>query len=224
MIIENLISYLYIVPAALLAIIFHEFAHGLVSTWLGDPTPKATGRLTLNPVKHLDIVGLICLVFFHFGWAKPVLIDPSYYKNKKVGITLVSLAGPVMNFLLMLFSFIVLGIIYIIICKTNIEINLLLEILINFFSYFAILNIGLGVFNLIPIPPLDGSKIVGIVLPKDAYEEYMGYQKYGSFFMIGIMVVIYILSLYNVESPISSITMYIYKFFIYLIEKIFYLI
>ncbi len=224
MIIENLISYLYIVPAALLAIIFHEFAHGLVSTWLGDPTPKATGRLTLNPVKHLDIVGLICLVFFHFGWAKPVLIDPSYYKNKKVGITLVSLAGPVMNFLLMLFSFIVLGIIYIIICKTNIEINLFLEILINFFSYFAILNIGLGVFNLIPIPPLDGSKIVGIVLPKDAYEEYMGYQKYGSFFMIGIMVVIYILSLYNVESPISSITMYIYKFFIYLIEKISYLI
>lgn len=224
MIIENLISYLYIVPAALLAIILHEFAHGLVSTWLGDPTPKATGRLTLNPVKHLDIVGLICLVFFHFGWAKPVLIDPSYYKNKKVEITLVSLAGPLMNFLLMLFSFIVLGIIYIIICKTNIEINLFLEILINFFSYFAILNIGLGVFNLIPIPPLDGSKIVGIVLPKDAYEEYMGYQKYGSFFMIGIMVVIYILSLYNVESPISSITMYIYKFFIYLIEKISYLI
>lgn len=224
MIIENLINYLYIIPAALLAIIFHEFAHGLVSTWLGDPTPKETGRLTLNPIKHLDIVGLICLVFFHFGWAKPVVIDSSYYKNKKVGITLVSLAGPLMNFLLMLFSFIVLGIIYIIICKTNIEINLFLEVLINFFSYFAILNIGLGVFNLIPIPPLDGSKIIGIVLPKDAYEEYMGYQKYGSFFMIGIMVVIYILSLYNVESPISSITMYIYNFFIYLIEKISYLI
>lgn len=96
---EDILDYLYIIPAALIAIILHELAHGLVSSWLGDPTPRETGRLTLNPLKHLDPIGALCLVFFHFGWAKPVVINPSYYKNKKIGMTLVALAGPIMNFI-----------------------------------------------------------------------------------------------------------------------------
>lgn len=221
MILESLLDYLYIIPAALITIILHELAHGLVSTWFGDPTPKETGRLTLNPIKHIDPIGLLCLIFFHFGWAKPVIIDPSYYKNKKVGITLVSLAGPIMNFLIMLVSFLFMGIVYKIMISTNSSDNTFLNIIFTFFAYLAILNIGLGLFNLIPIPPLDGSKAIGIVLPRNAYEEYMGYQKYGTFFMLGIMLVIYILSFFNVDSPILKITESIYNFFIELIIKIF---
>lgn len=217
---EQLLDYLYIVPAALIAIILHELAHGLVSFWLGDPTPKETGRLTLNPLKHLDPIGALCLIFFHFGWAKPVIINPSYYKNKKVGMTLVALAGPIMNFIIMIISFVIIGITYAIQYHNALGYNIVFEIIYNFFSYLAILNIGLGVFNLIPVPPLDGSKAIGIVLPKGAYEEYMGYQKYGTFFMMGIMLVIYILSFFNIDSPILKITESIYNFFIELIYKI----
>ena len=81
----NLLDYIYIVPAALIAIILHELAHGLMSYWLGDPTPKRQGRLSLNPLNHLDLVGTLCLIFFHVGWAKPVVINPEYYKKKKLG-------------------------------------------------------------------------------------------------------------------------------------------
>ncbi len=217
---EQLLDYLYIIPTALIAIIFHELAHGLVSFWLGDPTPKETGRLTLNPLKHIDPVGILCLIFFHFGWAKPVMIDPSYYKNKRVGMTLVALAGPIMNFIIMIISFVIIGITFALQYHNNLPNNIVFEIIYNFFSYLAILNIGLGVFNLIPIPPLDGSKAIGIILPRGAYEEYMGYQKYGTFFMLGIMLIIYMLSLFNIDSPILKITENIYTFFIELIYKI----
>lgn len=217
---EDILDYLYIFPAALIAIILHELAHGLVSSWLGDPTPRETGRLTLNPLKHLDPIGALCLVFFHFGWAKPVVINPSYYKNKKIGMTLVALAGPIMNFIITIISFIIIGITFAIQYNNNLGYNVVFEIIYNFFSYLAILNIGLGVFNLIPIPPLDGSKAIGVILPKGAYEEYMGYQKYGTFFMMGIMLVIYILSFFNIESPILKITESIYTFFMEIIYKI----
>lgn len=220
MVLEDFLEYIYIIPAALIAIVLHELSHALVSTWLGDPTPKETGRLTINPVKHLDIVGIICLVFFHFGWAKPVMIDPTYYKNKKVGMTLVSLAGPIMNFLIVLFSMVVIGITYTIQILNGLFDSTFILIVYKFFTYLSILNIGLGLFNLIPIPPLDGSKAIGIILPGNAYDEYMGYQKYGTFFMIGIMAVIYILSFFNIESPIVSLTYDIYEFCIQVIQRI----
>ena len=94
-IIQDLI---YTVPAVLIAICFHEFAHGLVSYKLGDPTPKYEGRLSLNPLNHLDPVGTLALILFHFGWAKPVMVNPQYYRNKKIGMVEVALAGPLMNF------------------------------------------------------------------------------------------------------------------------------
>ena len=100
----NLIEYLYIVPAALIAIMLHEIAHGLVSYWLGDPTPKRQGRLSLNPLKHLDPVGTICLILFHVGWAKPVVVNPDYYKKRKLGMALVALAGPLTNFIVAIVS------------------------------------------------------------------------------------------------------------------------
>ncbi|MFR5071534.1 MAG: site-2 protease family protein [Bianqueaceae bacterium] len=98
--IDFLIGLLYSIPAVLIAISMHEFAHGFVSYKLGDPTPKMDGRLSLNPFRHLDVMGTLCLLVAGFGWAKPVMVNPEYYKNKKRGMVLVALAGPVMNFLL----------------------------------------------------------------------------------------------------------------------------
>ena len=219
---DNLVRYLYIIPAALIAVVLHELGHAFVSYKLGDPTPKSEGRLTLNPLKHLDVVGIICLIFFGFGWAKPVSIDSSYYKNKKLGITLVGLAGPLVNFILAILSFTFIGIIYIV--EIKLGSNVFLSILNTFFIYLAIINIGLGVFNLIPIPPLDGSKVIGGILPDKAYNEYMLYQAYGMYFMIGFMIFLFILDSFGLESPIGFVIDKIFYFFYDLVLKVVYMI
>ena len=213
-----MIEYLYVIPAALIAIVLHELGHGLVSYMLGDPTPKNEGRLTLNPLKHLDPIGTLCLILCHLGWAKPVSVDPTYYKKPKLGMTLVGLAGPMMNFLVAILSFVFIGILMYI--RIYVVDNTFIYILYNFFSYLSIINIGLGVFNLIPIPPLDGSKVIGVILPNKAYEEYMGYQKYGMYFMIFLMILLSVLDYFGVESPISFVIEKIYNFFINIILKI----
>ena len=213
-----MIEYLYVIPAALIAIVLHELGHGLVSYMLGDPTPKNEGRLTLNPLKHLDPIGTLCLILCHFGWAKPVSVDPTYYKKPKLGMTLVGLAGPMMNFLVAILSFVFIGILMYI--RIYVVDNTFIYILYIFFSYLSIINIGLGVFNLIPIPPLDGSKVIGVILPNKAYEEYMGYQKYGMYFMIFLMILLSVLDYFGVESPISFVIEKIYNFFINIILKI----
>jgi Zn-dependent protease len=146
---------LYTVPAILLAISVHEFAHGFVSDRLGDPTPRRDGRLTLNPFAHLDIWGTICLVLFHMGWAKPVRINTSRYRNKKWGTIMVSLAGPFMNYILAFLAMIIYGILYVLEKGSR-----------TWFYYLALINIGLGTFNLIPFPPLDGSNVLLEFFPK----------------------------------------------------------
>lgn len=219
---DNLVRYLYIIPAALIAVVLHELGHAFVSYKLGDPTPKSEGRLTLNPLKHLDMVGIICLIFFGFGWAKPVSIDSSYYKNTKLGITLVGLAGPLVNFILAILSFTFIGVIYI--AEIKLGSNVFLSILNTFFIYLAIINIGLGVFNLIPIPPLDGSKVIGGILPDKAYNEYMRYQAYGMYFMIGFMIFLFILDSFGLESPIGFVIDKIFYFFYDLVLKVVYMI
>lgn len=202
----DLIDYLYIIPAALLAIMCHEIAHGFVSYLLGDPTAKQMGRLTLNPLKHIDPIGALSLILFRVGWAKPVMIDPRYYKNPKWGTALVSLAGPLTNFVLAIIS----AFLYFVIYKF-INIQLILNIFLPFFLYSAILNIGLGLFNLIPIPPLDGSKIIGAILPNQAYYQYMKYQRYGTIFMLILILVINILSAFNVPSIFNEAINYIFS-------------
>lgn len=211
---ENLTDYIYIVVAALFAIILHEIAHGLVSTWLGDPTPKRQGRLSLNPLKHLDPIGTLCLIFFHVGWAKPVVVNPDYYKNKKRGMALVALAGPLMNFLLAIFSIIIMAIFV----KVNAYSNVLL-IIYNFLLYFSVINLGLGLFNLIPIPPLDGSRILGAFLKDDTYEQYMKYERYG-FIIIAILLALSSLR-GNGTSFISELVDIIFNFIFRLVLKIF---
>lgn len=211
---ENLTDYIYIVVAALFAIILHEIAHGLVSTWLGDPTPKRQGRLSLNPLKHLDPIGTLCLIFFHVGWAKPVVVNPNYYKNKKRGMALVALAGPLMNFLLAIFSIIIMAIFV----KVNAYSNVLI-IIYNFLLYFSVINLGLGLFNLIPIPPLDGSRILGAFLKDDTYEQYMKYERYG-FIIIAILLALSSLR-GNGTSFISELVDIIFNFIFRLVLKIF---
>lgn len=211
---ENLTDYIYIVVAALFAIILHEIAHGLVSTWLGDPTPKRQGRLSLNPLKHLDPIGTLCLIFFHVGWAKPVVVNPDYYKNKKRGMALVALAGPLMNFLLAIFSIIIMAIFV----KVNTYSNVLI-IIYNFLLYFSVINLGLGLFNLIPIPPLDGSRILGAFLKDDTYEQYMKYERYG-FIIIAIILALSSLR-GNGTSFISELVDIIFNFIFRLVLKIF---
>ena len=150
-------------PGVIIAMTFHEFAHAFVADRLGDTTPRSQGRVTLNPASHLDPVGLVLLLFAHVGWGKPVQINPNNFNSNKSIETceaLVALAGPVMNFIL---AFIFMIIYYALYCFTNISLVFLYVI-----YYTVIVNIGLGVFNLVPIPPLDGSKIFAKFLPYNA--------------------------------------------------------
>ena len=178
---EQIKLLIYTAPATLSA---HEFAHGLVSYWLGDPTPKRDGRLSLNPLHHLDLVGTICMLVFRFGWAKPVKVNPQYYKNPKQGMALTALAGPVMNLIL---AFLFLGIFVGLFHVTEGSTEGMLGYLMLLAQYTAIMNIGLGVFNLIPIPPLDGSKVLGIFLPQRTYFQLMRYERYGGLLMIVLL-------------------------------------
>lgn len=154
---SQLQSFLFTAPVVILAIVCHECAHGWVSYKLGDPTAKNAGRLTLNPLKHLDPIGALCMLFFHVGWANPVPINPMYYRDRKKGIIYVSLAGPAANFVLAFLSLFIEGLLM----KFGSDSSTVIWVLCQLCYYSAVVNMGLGLFNLIPIPPLDGSKIVG---------------------------------------------------------------
>lgn len=175
-------DYLVIIPAALIAIIFHEVAHGVAAMWLGDKTAKNAGRLTLNPISHIDPIGLICMIFVGFGWAKPVPVNPMNFKNRKVGMAITALAGPVSNF--------ILGFVLMFISVTIATIfpeSSLSVAFVQFIFITARLSIGLGVFNLIPIPPLDGSKVLQIFMPHNMIAKMYNYQAY---FQIGLIVLL----------------------------------
>lgn len=184
---------IYCLPVVIIATCLHELSHGYVSYRLGDPTPQRTGRLTLNPLKHLDPIGSLCLLCFGFGWANPVRVNPGYYKNPKKGMVLTALAGPATNFLLALIgSFGISLMVRIVGAELTFETELGYKTFIyiyKFFMYFMLLNIGLGSFNLIPFPPLDGSKVLAAVLPDRLYFQWMKYERYGQ---LVLMVLLYV--------------------------------
>ena len=178
---DTLIQFQFVVPCVLIALTFHEFAHGYMAYKLGDPTAKNFGRLTLNPLKHLDPIGTICMIFFHFGWAKPVPINSRYFKKPRRDMALTAAAGPIMNFILALFGMLVCRILTKIFVAFPAQSDFVYYIqyaALTLFSYFHMLNLSLGVFNLIPIPPLDGSRIFYIFLPQKWYFGVMKYEKY----------------------------------------------
>jgi Zn-dependent protease len=181
-------SYIYLLPGILLAITLHEFAHGWVSWMLGDPTPKKEGRLSLNPLHHLDPLGALCMLVFRMGWAKPVMINPYYYKNKKLGTALVSLAGPAINLVTGTLAIVILAWMEVSAYVGTLHIGTVMEAIYTMLYYFSMLSINLAIFNLIPIPPLDGSKILEIFLPETAINWIEHYNRY---FMIILLVAMY---------------------------------
>lgn len=140
---------------------FHEFAHGWMANKLGDPTAKNFGRLTLNPLASVDYMGALCLLLFGFGWAKPVPVTSRYFKKPRRDLALVALAGPAANLIAALFG----ALIYSGLLAFKIPYNTITVFIMNFLWYYISVNISLAVFNLLPVPPLDGSKILSAVLP-----------------------------------------------------------
>lgn len=168
--------------AVLLCLTVHETCHGLVAYALGDPTAKSMHRLSLNPLHHIDWFGLLMMFAAGFGWAKPVPVDPRYFKKPKEGMALTALAGPVSNFLLAFLLIFISKLIYLYAPYTA-----ALDVAFTFCLYTAApLSIGLGLFNLIPIPPLDGSKVVAVLLPDQAYLKLMRYERYGMLLLLAL--------------------------------------
>ena len=166
----QLLSLLLTLPAVIIAITFHEYAHALAADKLGDDTPRMQGRLNLNPMSHIDPVGFMLLMFAGFGWGKSVQINPrNFNRNVRMdkGEAIVSLAGPLMNFILAIVSALVLGAVYMFV-PTSFFYSTAGNIIYILLQELVIINIGLGVFNLIPLPPLDGSKIFINFLPYNA--------------------------------------------------------
>lgn len=173
----DLLSLLLTIPGVLIAITFHEYAHAFAADKLGDDTPRSQGRLSLNPLSHLDPFGVVMLIFAHIGWGKPVQINPNNFDRKvsaRTGEAIVSLAGPLMNFILA----VIMAVIFYALqafATTFIRGTQIGVIIAIMLQYAIIVNIGLGVFNLIPLPPLDGSKILMAFLPYNAkrwFEEH----------------------------------------------------
>lgn len=162
----------------------HEYSHAYVSTKLGDPTPRLMGRMTLNPFKHIDPIGFVCLILFGFGWAKPVAVNPLYYKHYRRGMSMVSLAGVTMNLIL---AFIFSGIWFftgvLVLSSTN-----MFMVFLSYFLYFMIaINLSLFVFNLLPIYPLDGYNFLKAILPtKNSFISFL--EKYGTIILIVFLI------------------------------------
>lgn len=193
----GLITLLVSAAAALLCITVHELSHGWVAWRLGDPTAKNAGRLTLNPIKHLDIVGLMMMLVAKVGWAKAVPVDMRYFKHPKQGMALTALAGPVSNFLL---AFAAVGVSSAIFHLA--PLGRLTLLILCFCSNLALLSVGLGLFNLIPISPLDGSKVLYALLPDGAYFSILRYEKY----VMGVLILLTFLGVF--QRPLSFLMLW----------------
>lgn len=189
---SQFLSLILSLPALLTALTVHEVAHGWVADKMGDPTARYSGRLSMNPMAHMDLWGTLCLLFFHFGWARPVPINPRNFKNHKWGTVAVSLAGPLSNFFLALIcAFAYFGI-------ASIEPNKITVFFGYIFFYGIQLNVGLMVFNLIPIPPLDGSKILMEFLPPRYKFKLYNMERYFSFILLALIA-------FDILTPLLSV-------------------
>ena len=176
---------LSVIPA-LICITLHECAHGYAAHMLGDDTAKRAGRLTLNPIKHIDIIGLIMLAVFHFGWAKPVPVNMRNFKDPKQGMALTAAAGPLANLLIAVVMLFIYGLVLIPLSGSTIGYYVAQTI-----GTTAYLSLTLALFNIIPIPPLDGSKVLYAFLPEHSYRKLMYYERYG---MIALLVLVVVMN------------------------------
>ena len=168
-------------PGLIIAMVVHEYAHARVAVAMGDFTPRLMGRLTLNPVSHIDPVGLLCLFLVHFGWAKPVAINPNNFRSPRRDDILVSLAGPAANFIT---AFLALAVLLALL-QSGMQISLGLR---SVLTLIIIYNINFGIFNLIPLPPLDGSHVLMQLLPRDLAYKLAGIERYSFLILIHLMM------------------------------------
>ena len=162
-----------LIPAILIALTIHEFFHGYAAFFLGDRTAKWDGRLSLNPIKHIDPIGMLMLLVVGFGWAKPVMVNPYNLRNPKRDMAVIALAGPVSNFVTAFFAMFFAQFFWV---SGWLGFGPVGGYTITFFLLLFQINVVLGVFNLIPIPPLDGSKILGMFMPHHMYWRYMNFR------------------------------------------------
>ena len=225
-IISLLPSLVLSVPIVLFSLSLHELSHGYVAYRLGDPTAKREGRLSLNPLRHLDPIGAISMVLFRFGWAKPVPVDCRYFKNPKRGMALVALAGPVANLLLAIFfgafSAGIETVYPILSTVLNPLFSYLFSLLYQFGFIAHTMNLYLAVFNLIPIPPLDGSRILFAFLPDRYYFKVMRYER--AIQMVLLLLIYFGFADGFLSSLVSPISNGIMDFFLFLFQKIMYLL
>lgn len=211
---DGLMTLLLRLAAVLICIMIHEVSHGLAAYWLGDPTAKKQHRLSLNPLRHMDPFGALMMLLVGFGWAKPVPVDMRYFKKPKSGMAITALAGPVSNFIL---AYLMLLIAYIVLALAGAASELAWEI-IDFCTLIASLSIGLGVFNLIPFPPLDGSKVVGAFLPDKIYYKILRYE------FVGTIVLMALLWLGVLDAPLYAARSWITDKLLYLAQWPYYLL
>lgn len=180
----SIFELIVVVVSSLLCITVHELCHGLAAYALGDDTAKRQNRLTLNPLRHIDPLGLIMMAVAGFGWAKPVVVDLRRFREPKLGMALTALAGPVSNVLLMLLAAVIRVPIMMMTLKSS---SSVWGYLLMFTERTLVLSAGLAVFNLFPIPPLDGSKVLFAVLPDRAYSALMRYERFGMILLAGLL-------------------------------------
>ena len=191
-----LMTLILVIPTVLMALTFHEFAHGWMANKLGDPTAKVLGRLTLNPLKHLDLFGTLAMLVAGFGWAKPVPVNTRYFKKPKRDMALTAAAGPIMNFTMSFIGLVLYAVCYLVLPNVMIA-----DAALTFFYYFAFLNAYLALFNLIPVPPFDGSRIFYVFLPQ---KFYWGVMKHERQIMIITLIILVALSRFDLN-PMSYI-------------------
>ena len=190
---------LSVIPA-LICIVFHELSHGFVAYKLGATTAKEMGRLTLNPLKHIDVLGLIMMAVFHFGWAKPVPVNMYRFKNPKRGMAITALAGPVSNIIIAVVFMALYGFFWPILYMSEFG-----AVILDMLNTTAVISISFAVFNIIPIPPLDGSKILFSFVPQHIYKNLMRYERFG---MIILIALIY---LGTIDGFLNKTVMFVYE-------------
>lgn len=189
---ELILEFVFVAVIVLFSLSVHEAAHGYAAYKLGDPTARYLGRLTLDPTKHLDPIGTICMLFFGFGWAKPVPVNSRYFKKPKRDMALTAFAGPLSNILVSFVCLLIYSLIFAAFKNVSFSSEFALNIVnyfLIFFAYAHSMNLYLAIFNLIPIPPLDGSRLLFIFLP-DKY--YFGLMKYEQYIKIAFLVALYL--------------------------------
>ena len=210
----GIVNLLITVLCVFISLSIHEFFHGYAAYKLGDGTAKYMGRLNLKPSSHLDPIGAICLFLFGFGWANPVPVNPSNFKikSRKLGMVITSLAGPVSNLILAFVALLLLNIMNLFFYNATGVLASAVSVLSAVFISLVYMNVGLAVFNLLPIPPLDGSKILSAVLPGRIYFKLMKYERYG------FIILLLILNLTVFSNLLTIVQSGIIRFFIGIIE------